>query len=96
MERTQKSRIRGMLRQIFLKSCERNECLKRDKYTCQKCFRKQSMKKGQELKVEVHHIKGIKVWEEIINLIQEELLCNPDDLMTLCRDCHEEETKNGI
>lgn len=88
--RTPRSRIKGMLRQMFLRSKERNQCLQRDKYTCQKCFRKQTTKKGQEFKVEVHHVKGIKVWDEIIELIQEELLCEPEFLQTLCRDCHDE------
>lgn len=88
--KTPRSRIKGMLRQIFLRSRERAECLKRDQYTCQKCFRKQTMKKGQEFKVEVHHKKGIQVWDEIIERIYDQLLCDPEDLQTLCRECHEE------
>lgn len=81
-----------MLRQMFLRSKERNKCLQRDGYTCQSCFRKQTTKKGQEFKVEVHHIKGIKIWDNIIELIQQELLCNIDELQTLCRECHNKET----
>jgi len=77
-----------MIRQIFLRSRERNDCLKRDNYTCQVCGGKQSKAKGKEFKVEVHHIKGVKVWDEIIKLIYNELLCNPEYLITLCRDCH--------
>ena len=87
-QRTSRSRIKGMLRQMFLRSCERNECLKRDGYTCQLCKRKQTTKKGREIKVEVHHKRGIDVWNNIISLIQEQLLCDVDDLQTLCRDCH--------
>lgn len=49
------------------------------------------MRKGEEFKVQVHHIKGIDVWEEVIDMIQEQLLCDPDDLLTLCKDCHEEQ-----
>lgn len=88
MQRTTRSRIKGMLRQMFLRSNERNNCLKRDKYTCKQCNRKQTKKKGQELKVEVHHIKGINVWDDIINLIYDELLCSVDKLETLCVECH--------
>jgi len=83
-----------MLRQMFLRSCERNQCLQRDKYTCQLCNKKQTMKKGQEFKVECHHIMGIDVWDNIISLIQEQLLCDVDELQTLCRDCHDTITTN--
>lgn len=84
-----------MLRQIFLKSIERQERLKLDHYTCQKCGRKQSQKKGQECKVQVHHKKGINIWDEIIDLIYKEILCNIEDLETLCVECHNEETRKG-
>ena len=90
MERTPRSRIKGMLRQIFLKSRERANCLKRDNYTCQNCGVKQSKKKGYEQKVEVHHIKGISVWNDVIEMIYNEILCTPDKLKTLCPDCHRE------
>jgi 5-methylcytosine-specific restriction endonuclease McrA len=89
---TPRSRIKGMLRQIFLKSVERQEALKRDKYTCVKCGAKQSVKKGFEVKVQVHHKKGISIWDEIIDLIYKELLCSPEHLETLCVDCHNKET----
>jgi len=95
-KRTPRSRIRGYLRQIFLKSIERGEAIKRDKYTCQKCGIKASMKKGAEVKVEVHHVKGIKCWDEIIDKIMDELLCGQEELQTLCRDCHEKETNGKI
>lgn len=78
-----------MLRQIWLRSAERNEALKRDKYTCQDCGVKQSKKKGFEVKVQVHHKEGIDVWDEIIELIYSQLLCDPDKLETLCPDCHD-------
>ncbi len=85
---TPRSRIKGMLRLMFLRSVERGEAIKRDLYTCQECGVKQSVKKGFEQKVEVHHKKGINVWKEIIELIYKELLCDVDDLITLCPDCH--------
>jgi 5-methylcytosine-specific restriction endonuclease McrA len=89
MERTPRSRIKGMLRQIFLRSVERATAIKRDHYTCVDCGKKQSVKKGFECKVQVHHKKGINIWDELIDLIYEQLLCNPDDLETLCIECHD-------
>ena len=86
--KTPRARIKGMLRQIFLKSSERAEALKRDNYTCQMCGRKQSAKRGCECKVQVHHKEGIDVWDEIIDLIYNHLLCDVDNLETLCVDCH--------
>lgn len=88
--KTPRSRVKGMLRQIFLRSRERANALKRDKYTCQECGVKQSVKKGFKQKVHVHHKNGIDVWNEIITLIYKELLCDVDDLITLCPKCHKE------
>lgn len=90
---TPRSRVKGMLRQIFLRSVERRAATKRDKYTCVECGIKQSVKKGFECKVQVHHKKGIK-WEELLDLIYEQLLCSPDKLETLCVDCHDCKTHN--
>jgi 5-methylcytosine-specific restriction endonuclease McrA len=81
-----------MLRQIFLRSSERAEALKRDNYSCCKCHVKQSKKKGFEQKVQVHHKKGIDVWNPIIDMIYDKILCSPDDLETLCPECHKIET----
>jgi len=88
--KTPRSRVKGMLRQIFLRSKERNATLKRDNYTCVDCHRKQTMKKGQELKVQVHHINTVdKHWQEIIDLIFKYVLCDIDDLETVCKECHD-------
>jgi len=87
--RTSRARIKGMLRQMWVRSAERSEAMKRDDYCCQDCGIKQSKKKGFEVKVNVHHKEGIEVWDEIIELIEEHLLCNPDKLETLCVDCHD-------
>jgi len=89
MSKTPRSRVKGMLRQIFQRSSERAEALKRDKYTCQSCGVKQSTKKGFEQKVQVHHKKGIAVWDKVIDLIYEEILCDAEDLETLCPNCHQ-------
>ena len=85
---TPRSRVKGMLRQIFLKSWERSETLKRDNYTCVACGKKQSVRKGNEVKVQVHHKKGIDCWDEVINAIYNQILCSIEDLETLCIECH--------
>ena len=91
-DQTPRSRVKGMLRQIFLRSRERHAALKRDNYTCQGCSRKQTQKKGQEFKVQVHHKDPIEEhWQEIIDLMFKYVLCDPEKLKTLCKDCHDEE-----
>lgn len=85
--RTTRNRIKGELRRLFVKSTERSEAMKRDKYTCQICNKKQSKKKGFECKVEVHHINEID-WDIIIDILQEKLLCDASLLQVLCVDCH--------
>jgi hypothetical protein len=89
--RTPRSRIKGELRRLFVKSTERNEAMKRDKYTCQTCFQKQSRKKGQEVYVECHHENEID-WDKLIDLIQSMLLCDPSLLHVQCVDCHKDIT----
>jgi predicted HNH restriction endonuclease len=94
MERTPRSRIKGMLRQIFLRSRERANALKDNGYCCKKCGLKATTRKGEEVKLEVHHVDGISVWDDIIDKIETEVLCigYPEKLMPLCRDCHAQET----
>lgn len=89
---TPKSQIRSALRQLFLRSKERAAAIQRDKYTCQICGVKQSKKKGTEVKVQVHHLKGVGNWDKVIDLIYLELLCSPEFLQTLCVDCHKKES----
>ena len=86
--KTSRAKIKGYLRQMWVRSYERRATTKRDNYCCQKCGIKQSKKKGSEVKINVHHKEGINAWDEIINLIEEHLLCDPDKLETLCEDCH--------
>ena len=84
---TPRSRVRASLRQLWLRSRERASTLKRDAYICQTCNRKQSKAKGKEFAVVVHHKDGID-WDELIDLVYERLLVNPDRLETLCEKCH--------
>lgn len=87
---TPRSKVRAAIRQLWLRSRERAAALKRDKYTCQCCGKKQSKAKGKEQKVEVHHKAGyIPNWEEIIDAIYMHILCEPEKLETLCPECHD-------
>jgi len=86
---TPNSRIKSALRQVFLRSRERAAVLKEAGYTCG-CGKKQSRAKGKEVYIEVHHKKGIDNWQEIYNCIRENLL-NKEDMIVLCKDCHDDE-----
>jgi len=85
---TPNSQIRSALRNLWLRSRERAAAIKRDGYSCVCCGKKQSKAKGREVAVEVHHVNGITNWDELIKAVREHLLCEPDDLQTLCRECH--------
>ena len=87
---TPRSRVRSAIRQLWLRSRERAKALKDAQYTCEICRVKQSKAKGKEQKVIVHHKDGIGNWEKVIDLIFEEILCNPDKLEVLCPKCHKE------
>ena len=84
---TPKSQIKNAIRQLWLRSRERAAALKRDNYTCQVCHRKQTMAKGREFKVQVHHVNGID-WDGIADIIKERVLQTPDSLITMCKECH--------
>ena len=92
--KTPRSRIVSSLRTLWLRSRERAARLKMDGYTCQQCGRKQSKRKGHEVKVEVHHRHGID-WSGIADLIRERILVDPGELETVCRDCHKKEHKKS-
>lgn len=90
---TPRSQVRSALRQLWLRSRERQAAIKRDSYTCQACGGKQSKAKGKEFAVEVHHIHGIGNWEAVMDAIYREILCDPSNMETLCKDCHGEREK---
>ena len=90
---TPRSKVRAAIRQLWLRSRERAAALKRDNYTCQTCGVKQCTAKGKEQKVEVHHKLGIGNWEQVVDLIYSEILCDHSLLETLCPECHEQETR---
>jgi hypothetical protein len=86
---TPRSKVRAALTMLFLRSRERAAAVKRDQNTCQICKAKGSKAKGREVATVVHHINGAHK-DEIINLIYEKLLCDPNFLLTLCNKCHVE------
>lgn len=93
--KTPRSRVKNALRQLWLRSRERQSAIKRDDYTCQRCGQKQSRAKGREFYVEVHHAAGIANWEAVIDAVYEHILCPPDRLETMCKECHEKEHNNN-
>jgi 5-methylcytosine-specific restriction endonuclease McrA len=96
MMHTPNSKITGTLRRLFLYSREHSYTLKRDKYTCQECLTKRTSK--NKIKLHVHHILGRINWNLILKIIREELLTDPDLLLTLCESCHSKKhlTKDNL
>jgi 5-methylcytosine-specific restriction endonuclease McrA len=88
---TPNSAIRSALRRLFLRSRERAAAIKRDQYTCQCCGVKQSKAKGREVSVEVHHVDGVTNWPALFEAVRLYLLCDPEKLQTLCKECHDKE-----
>lgn len=91
---TPKSQIKNVLRKLWMWSRERREAIKQQGNTCQRCKRKGSKKKGEEIKIDVHHKTGDINWRRIEQVLYEELLVSPDKLECLCVECHKQET-NG-
>ena len=85
---TPNSQIRSALRRLFLRSRERAARIKADGYTCQRCGAKQSKAKGREVKVECHHKDGVCNWDALFDAVREYLLCDPENMETLCSECH--------
>ena len=87
---TPKSNIMAAIRRLFLRSREHQTVLKRDNYSCCRCGVKRSKAKGREQNVEVHHKKAEfnKRFKELERLIRELILVSPDEMETLCKECH--------
>lgn len=86
---TPRSKLRSALRQVWLRSRERQAALKRDGYSCVDCGVKQSKAKGREVSVAVHHKSPID-WDKLLQLVYDSgLMCGPEGLETLCVGCHE-------
>lgn len=90
---TPRSRLKSALRALWLRSRERAARLKLDGYTCQECGVKQSVAKGKEQKVQVHHRLGVLNWDQLLNEIYRYLLPTIDKLITLCPDCHDKQER---
>ena len=82
---TPRSRIKAAIRKLWLRSRERAKALKDSGYCCVDCGIKQSVAKGKEVKIEVHHEKQIK-WESIFKDIEQKILQVPQ--VPLCKPCH--------
>ncbi len=82
---TPRSRVKNALRQVWLRSRERAKALKDHNNCCCECGIKQTMAKGKEVKLEVHHDPAID-WTGITDLVFERILNVPQ--YPLCRDCH--------
>jgi predicted HNH restriction endonuclease len=86
---TPSSQIRTAMRRLWLRSRERAAALKATGYCCAECGKKQSRAKGRECSLEVHHIYGVTNWAEIEAAIRRYLLVSPDELVPLCKACHQ-------
>ncbi len=91
---TPTSQIRNLLRNMWMRSRERNLAIKNMEGRCCLCSRKQSKAKSRDPLttteyLEVHHMDGVN-WERILKVIREELLYSGkvDRLAPLCRECH--------
>lgn len=83
---TPRSRVTSCLRQLWLRSRERRKALKNTGYRCSECGVKQSVTKGKEVKLEVHHDPPIN-WIGVVDWVFK-ILLNANQY-PLCKPCHE-------
>ena len=88
---TPNSRIRQALRILWMRSRERAAALKATNYCCAYCGVKQSVAKGHEVRLDVHHLDPVQ-WEGLFDDIRRRLLHNPDRLAPACEKCHDKLT----
>lgn len=88
-EGTPRGKVRAALRQLFLRSRERAAALKASGHCCEACGVKASKAEGREVAIEVHHREGVANWEQLIDMVYAELLCDPELLRVLCKSCHD-------
>lgn len=84
---TPRSRVKSVIRQLWLRSRERAKVLKDAEHKCVECGVKQSRAKGKEVYIQVHHDPQID-WEGIVDLIFERVLNVPQ--YPLCIEHHDE------
>ncbi|MHA1662561.1 MAG: HNH endonuclease [Candidatus Thorarchaeota archaeon] len=82
MKNTPNSVIKKACGRMFLRSRERNRCMK--DAVCAECG------SDDKKNLQSHHINGIN-WQRIIKVIREELLT--DELEPLCKECHAKKTE---
>lgn len=87
--RASDAQIKSALHRLWLNSPERRTALKNSGYKCEDCGIKQTTKKGEEVKLQVHHKRGHVNWQRLFDAIREELLVPPEELSPLCEPCHD-------
>ena len=87
--------LKNALRKLWKRSRERSTALKKTGYKCSKCGEKQTMAKGKELVLEVHHLKPIN-WDRIFKVLREELLPEQKYLKVECPFCHSEDDEDRL
>ena len=83
--KTPKSKIKSLLQRLFLWSRERGYVVKTGTALCQNCGSDQGRKKDMH----VHHVKPTD-WQRIYDIIYQELLVPPEEMVLICKNCHSE------
>ena len=85
---TPSSQIRSALRVLWLRSRERSAALRSTNNCCAYCGVKQSVAKGKECRLAVHHMDHVP-WDDLLKQIRDKLLQTPDRLAPCCKSCHD-------